>query len=193
MADMTLYVGDLYPPFPFVLSDSNAPINLASAAVSGITVKMDSGAKVITGAAVNLQVAFTGTFTVGTGTITAATATTGQLWPPGTAPWATGSTLYAPGYLPLPTGGVGAWVLPTVQTIAGSTGAYTLTLAGGVTALQSGTAIPIIANMGAGNYVWGGTDTTTAGTYPGVVTVTWSAGSKPETFAGYSVQILPQP
>lgn len=172
MANWELAAGDLYPPLPLILTDSNGPINLSAAASVGVL--MASTGHTITGTASILQVAITGNTTINSNQLTSVSATTG-LWLPDTEPWPSGSTLFSLGNLAAPTGSVGNWTLPTVTAISGST----VTMS--QNAIATATGVTIYANMGYAQYAWAAGDTTNAGNYNGVAQITWSAGSKIQT------------
>lgn len=189
MADWEMFAGDLYPPLPLILTDSNGPITLASA--ESVDVLAASATHEITGACTILQVSFTGTVEADSDQITDVSSTTG-LWLPDTVPWPSGSTLFADGYLPAPTGSVGDWTLPTILSIADST--ITMSAA----ALADGTGITILANVGYCQYEWADGDTANPGSYSGVSQITWTSGSKVQTVpnssgAEWSLTIDPLP
>lgn len=176
MASWEMKAGDLYPPLPVMLSDSNGFIDLTNATSVGLLAK---GAKVggvtITGTLTILQVVFTANTTINNATLSSVSSFT-NLWAPGRPAWATGSTLSSVD-LPAATGGVGAWVLPTILSI--NTGANTLTMSQQATATATG--VSITANLGCGEYAWVSGDTSVADTYTGEFPIIWAAGSKPQT------------
>lgn len=191
MANWEMKAGDLYPPLPVVLSDSNGPIDLTNATSVGLVAKgAKSGGVTITGNVSVLQIVFTANMTINSANLTNVSSFT-NLWAPGRPPWAAGSTLYGSGIV-VPTGAVGAWVLPTIISV--NAGASTLVMSQPATA--SGTSVSITANMGVGEYVWASMDTTTADTYTGEFPIIWTAGSKPQTVpnaAGANISILIDP
>jgi hypothetical protein len=174
MADWEMFVGDLYPPLPLILTDSNGPINLANAASVGIIAASQS--HTITGTASILQVSFTATCTPNSNQLTGVSSTLG-LWVPGTEPWPSGSTLFSQGNLTAPVGSVGNWTLPSIQSISGST----ITMSQPALSTATAGTITVIANMGYCQYVWLAGDTANAGAYSGVAPITWAAGSKVQT------------
>lgn len=180
MATWEIYAGDLYPPLPLVIADSNGPMNLVPANISAINFAASSGAggHTIAGAATNLYTSFTAGATINSPNLTSVSAFT-NLWLPGTPPWATGSPLFSAGNLPAPTAGASpaTWVMPTI--LSWNQGASTIVMS--QNALVTGT-ITIIANLGFAEYVWGATDTQNTGLYNYVSTVVWLTGSKPQTF-----------
>lgn len=174
-------VGDLYPPYPGVLSDSNGPVNIASPSIcSGVEFIIKGPTNTISGAATILQVSFTATVTANSTQLTSVSSLTG-LWLPGTDPWATGSTLYCPGNLAAPTENPdSSWTLPTILTMSGST----ITMSEAAPAGAAGGTQTIIANIGTVEYPWQVGDTVTGniGSYSGGWQATWASGSKPQFF-----------
>lgn len=173
MADFEMTVGDLYPPLPGILSDTNGPVSIAAA--SSVEMIAASAAHTISGDCTVLETTFTANTTINSATVTNVSAFT-NLWLPGAAPWSTGSPIYAPGVVPAPSGSIDAWVMPTIQSW--NQGANTLTLT--QAALATATGVTFTANIGYCWYVWVSGDTANAGTYTGVMTAAW--GSKPQTF-----------
>lgn len=176
MADWEITVGDLYPPFPGVLTDTEGPVDLSAA--SGVEMIQKGPVNTISGAATILQTAFTADTTQNSAQLTNVSAFT-NIWGPGTRPWNTGSTLYGPGITP-PVLTDDEWVLPTVDSF--SVGGATITMSQPATATATG--VTIIANLGTVEYVWVSGDTALAnvGNYSGGWQATWTSGSKPQFF-----------
>ena len=192
MADWTVTVGDLYPPFPGVLTDSDGPVDLSAA--SGVQMIQKGETSTITGAAVILQQAFTADTTQNSAQLTNVSGFT-NIWGPGTRPWETGSTIYGPG-IAIPVLTDGKWVLPTVDSF--STGGATITMSQPATA--TATTVPLIANLGTVWYQWVAEDTApgNAGAYAGGWQATWTIGTRPQFFPSpedewVTLQINPLP
>lgn len=176
MANWEMKAGDLYPPLPVMLSDSNGPIDLTNATSVSIVAKgAKPGGVTITGSLDMLQVAFTANTTMNSAQLTSVSSFT-DLWAPGRPPWANGSTLFGAG-IPGPTGAVGAWVQPTILAL--NSGAGTITMSQQATA--TATAVPMIGNFGVCEYAWASMDTAVADTYNGEFPIVWTSGSKPQT------------
>lgn len=193
MADWTITVGDLYPPFPGVLTDSDGPIDLSGA--SGVQMIQKGTANTITGAAAILQVPFTANTTQNSAQLTNVSSFT-NIWGPGTRPWETGSTIYGPGIVIPSQNEDGSWSLPTVDSY--STGGQTITMSAPATATATG--VTLIANLGTVWYQWvtGDTVSGNAGAYQGGWQATWTSGSRPQFFPSpedewVTLQINPLP
>ena len=179
MATWNVTVGDLYPPYPGMLYDTNGPVSLASSVCSGVQLIIKGPTNTISGAATIMQVAFTANTTSGSAQLSAVSAFT-NIWGPGTDPWDTGSTIFGPG-IPAPvSNGSGGWTLPTV--LAFNSGAQTITMS--QPASVTATGVTLIANLGTVWYPWATGDTAVGniGAYKGGWQATWTSGSKPQFF-----------
>lgn len=173
-------VGDLWPPYPGVLTDSNGPVSLASGVASGVEFIIKGPTNTISGAATILQISFTATVTPNSASLTSVSSLSG-LWTPGTDPWDSGSTLYSPGNVAAPTENAdSSWSLPTILAMSGTT----ITMSEAALSNAGSGTQTFIANIGTVQYQWAMADTEVGniGSYSGGWQVTWASGSKPQFF-----------
>lgn len=158
---LKIKTGQTYPPFQAYVTDNNGPFDLTSVSVFTFAMKGVTTGPLVTGSGVSQQVAFTGTTSNNSPTLTAVSSFSGLFLPEldGSRP---GSILIGPNIAPpvyQPT--TKTWLCTTI--LSWNQGAGTILMSANATG--AGTANALVGNQGLLQYSPTGSNTSTADTY----------------------------